>query len=167
MAIKYEKDDFRIRKAEVTDIFTILSLIKGIAEYEKMLDQVENTPELIRKWLFDKKAAEAYIGEEKGKAIGFIIFFHNYSTFTGRAGLYVEDLFILPDKRGKGYGRTLLAFAAKTAMDRDCARMEWTCLNWNKPALDFYEKIGAVKMTEWTTHRLSGDTLKTFAETIG
>ena len=135
-------------------------------EYEKMLDEVENTPEMIKEWLFEKKTAETYIGEEYGKPVGFILFFHNYSTFVGRAGIYVEDLFVIPEKRGKGYGKLLLAFAAHTAVERNCGRMEWTCLNWNKPSLDFYGSIGAVKMTEWTTHRLAGNTLSNFAKSL-
>ena len=166
MEIMFEKGDFRIKKAEIDDAVTIYELIRGIAEYEKMLDEVVNTPEMIKEWLFEKKTAETYIGEENGKPVGFIMFFHNYSTFVGRAGIYVEDLFVIPEKRGKGYGKLLLAFAAHTAIERNCGRMEWTCLNWNKPSLDFYESIGAVKMTEWRTHRLSGDTLTNFAKCL-
>lgn len=166
MEIMFEKGDFRIKKAEIDDAVTIYELIRGIAEYEKMLDEVVNTPEMIKEWLFEKKTAETYIGEENGKPVGFIMFFHNYSTFVGRAGIYVEDLFVIPEKRGKGYGKLLLAFAAHTAKERNCGRMEWTCLNWNKPSLDFYGSIGAVKMTEWTTHRLSGDTLTNFAKCL-
>lgn len=162
--IVFEKGNFRIRKADIEDINTIYSLIRGIAEYEKMLDEVENTPEMIKEWIFEKKTAETYLGEENGVPVGFIMFFHNYSTFVGRAGIYVEDLFIIPEKRGKGYGKMLLKFAAKTAVDRNCGRLEWTCLNWNTPALEFYKSIGAVKMTEWTTHRLAGNGLKNFAE---
>ena len=141
MEIVFEKGDFRIKKAEREDAYTIYELIRGIAEYEKMLDEVVNTPDMIKVWLFDKKTAETYIGEENGKPVGFILFFHNYSTFVGRAGIYVEDLFVIPEKRGKGYGKLLLAFAAHTAKERNCGRMEWTCLNWNKPSLDFYERI--------------------------
>lgn len=164
--IVFEKDNFRIRKTNVEDINTIYQLIRGIAEYEKMLDEVENTPEMIKEWIFEKNTAETYLGEENGKPVGFIMFFHNYSTFVGRAGIYVEDLFIIPEKRGLGYGKLLLQFAAKTAVDRNCGRMEWTCLNWNTPALNFYKSIGAVKMSEWTTHRLAGNTLKDFAKSM-
>ena len=166
MEIMFEKGDFRIKKAEIDDAVTIYELIRGIAEYEKMLDEVVNTPEMIKEWLFEKKTAETYIGEENGKPVGFIMFFHNYSTFVGRAGVYVEDLFVIPEKRGKGYGKLLLAFAAHTAVERNCGRLEWTCLNWNKPSLDFYASIGAVKMTEWTTHRLAGETLTSFAKCL-
>ena len=164
--IVFEKGSFKIKKAEKEDALTIYELIRGIAEYEKMLDEVVNSPEMIKEWLFDKKTAETYIGEEDEKPVGFILFFHNYSTFVGRAGIYVEDLFVIPEKRGKGYGKLLLAFAAHTAVERNCGRMEWTCLNWNKPSLDFYESIGAVKMTEWITHRLAGDTLSNFAKCL-
>ncbi len=161
--IVFSKNNFRIRKAEVEDINTIYKLITGIAEYEKMLDDVVNTPEMIKEWIFDKKTAETYIGEEDGIPVGFILFFHNYSTFVGRAGIYIEDLFVIKEKRGKGYGKLLLSFAAHTAKERNCGRMEWTCLNWNKPSLDFYESIGAEKMTEWTTHRLFGENLSCLA----
>lgn len=161
--IVYQKDDFIIRKAEIEDIPTVYDLIRGIAEYEKMLDEVENTPELMKEWLYEKNTAETYLGIENGNVVGFIMFFHNYSTFVGRAGIYVEDLFVKNEYRGKGYGKILLAFAAKTAVERNCGRMEWTCLNWNTPALDFYKSIGAEKMSEWTVHRLSKDTLTNFA----
>ena len=166
MDIVFEKGDFKIKRAEKEDALTIYELIRGIAEYEKMIDEVVNTPEMIKEWLFDKKTAETYIGEENGKPVGFILFFHNYSTFVGRAGIYVEDLFVIPEKRGKGYGKLLLAFAAHTAVERNCGRLEWTCLNWNKPSLDCYAGIGAVKMTEWTTHRLAGETLNSFAKCL-
>ena len=101
--IVFEKGSFKIKKAEKEDALTIYELIRGIAEYEKMLDEVENTPDMIKEWIFEKKTAETYIGEEDGKPVGFILFFHNYSTFVGRAGIYVEDLFVIPEKRGKGY----------------------------------------------------------------
>ena len=166
MDIVFEKGDFKIKRAEKEDALTIYELIKGIAEYEKMLDEVVNTPEMIKEWLFDKKTAETYIGEENGKPVGFILFFHNYSTFVGRAGIYVEDLFVIPEKRGKGYGNLLLAFAAHTAVERNCGRLEWTCLNWNKPSLDFYASISDVEMTEWTKHSLEEETLHNIAKCL-
>ncbi len=166
MNIVFQKGGFKIKQAEKDDAIVIYELIKGIAEYEKMLDEVVNTPDMIKEWIFDKKTAEVYIGLENNLPIGFILFFHNYSTFVGRAGIYVEDLFVIPEKRGKGYGKLLLAFVASVAVERNCGRLEWTCLNWNKPSLDFYASIQAVKMTEWTTHRLSGDTLLNFAKCL-
>ncbi len=164
--VVYKKGIFTIRKTSSSDAEIIFNLIKGIAEYEKMLNEVVNTPEMIKEWIFEKNTAETYIGEENGIPVGFILFFQNYSTFVGRAGIYIEDLFVVKEKRGKGYGKLLLAFAAHTAKERNCGRMEWTCLNWNKPSLDFYKSIGAEKMTEWTTHRLSGTTLDNFAKEL-
>ena len=164
--ILFQKNDFIIRKAEIEDIPVVYELIRGIAEYEKMLDEVENTPEMMKEWLYEKNTAETYLGINNGEVIGFIMFFHNYSTFVGRAGIYVEDLFVKIEHRGKGFGKLLLSFAAHTAVERNCGRLEWTCLNWNTPALDFYKSIGAVKMSEWTVHRLSGDTLSNFAKEL-
>lgn len=157
-----EKLTFRYASKE--DIPLVLHFIKSIAEYEKMLDQVVNNEELIEEYLFEKKVAEVFFAMVNDKEIGFALYFHNYSTFVGRAGLYLEDLFIYPEYRGKGYGKAMLKRLAQIALERNCGRLEWTCLNWNKPSIDFYLSLGAVPMSDWTVYRLSGDTLKEAAK---
>jgi GNAT superfamily N-acetyltransferase len=152
---------FRFAVREDADL--ILSFIKGIAEYENMSDEVVNSKELIEEWVFDKQAAEVLFVMEDGKEVGFALFFHNYSTFVGRSGLYLEDLFVFPQYRGRGHGKALLEKLAKIAVDRGYGRMEWVCLDWNKPSIDFYLSEGARPMTGWTTYRLSGDTLRNAA----
>ena len=166
MDILYKKDTFYIKKADKSHINDIYNLICGIAEYEQMLQDVINTPELIEEWLFEKGAAETYIGFEDDKVVGFIILLHNYSSFIGRAGLYIEDIFIIPEKRGKGYGKAMLYFAADLAVKRKCGRMEWVCLNWNNPAIKFYESIGAIPLKEWTTYRLDENAIKKLADNL-
>lgn len=153
---------FHIRLAERQDVDIIFNFIKALADYEKMSDEVVATPESLEKSLFDDKHAEVLIGERDGKAVGFALFFHNYSTFLGKAGIYLEDFFVLEDERAKGYGKALFQEVAKIAVARDCERMEWSCLDWNKPSIQFYESQGAVGMTDWTVHRLSGETLKKY-----
>ena len=153
-----------IRYAERKDTDIILDFIKDLASYENMLDQVVATEELLAEWLFDKKAAEVIFAMENGREVGFALFFHNFSTFLGRAGIYLEDLFVLPEYRGKGYGKGLLRKLAQIAVERGCGRLEWACLDWNKPSVDFYLSLGARPMDEWTTYRLTGDTLRKMAE---
>lgn len=153
-----------IRCAERKDTAIILNFIKDLANYEEMLDQVVATEELLSEWLFDKKAAEVIFALEDGKEVGFALFFHNFSTFLGRAGIYLEDLFVLPEYRGRGYGKGLLRKLAQIALERGCGRLEWACLDWNKPSIDFYLSLGAQPMDEWTTYRLTGDTLRKMAE---
>ena len=153
-----------IRYAERKDTDIILDFIKDLASYENMLDQVVATEELLAEWLFDKKAAEVIFAMENGREVGFALFFHNFSTFLGRAGIYLEDLFVLPEYRGKGYGKGLLRKLAQIAVERGCGRLEWACLDWNKPSIDFYLSLGARPMDEWTTYRLTGDTLRKMAE---
>lgn len=153
------------RFAAEEDAGLILSFIRALAEYENMSDQVVATEENLREWIFEKKAAEVIFAlhEMPGgetKEVGFALFFHNFSTFLGRAGLYLEDLFVLPAYRGMGYGKGLLQTLAKIAAERGYGRMEWCCLDWNKPSIDFYRSLGAVPMDEWTTYRLTGDTLE-------
>ena len=139
----------------------ILSFIYALADYEKMSDQVVATPELLREWLFEKKTAEVIFAEVKGKAVGYALFFYNFSTFLGRAGIYLEDLIVLPQERGHGYGKALLKELARIAVERGCGRLEWSCLDWNQPSIDFYTKrMGAVPMDEWTVYRLTGETLE-------
>ena len=122
------------------------------------------TEELLREWIFEKKKAEVLFACEGEKEVGFALFFHNFSTFLGRAGIYLEDLFVLPEYRGKGYGKALLKKLAQITVERGCGRLEWACLDWNQPSIDFYRSFGAVPMDEWTTYRLTGDTLKEMAE---
>ena len=149
-----------IRPAAPGDEELILSFIRALADYEHMSGQVVATPALLREWIFEKKKAEVVFAEAEGRPVGFALFFHNFSTFLGRAGLYLEDLFVLPEERGKGYGAALLRHLARTALDRGCGRLEWACLDWNRPSIDFYtKKMRALPMEEWTTYRLTGETL--------
>lgn len=152
------------RDANRSDIPLILQFINGLAEYEKMLDEVIATEELLDEWLFQKKKAEVIFAMKEGAEVGFALFFHNFSTFLGRSGLYLEDLFVKPEYRGYGYGKSLLKKLAQIAMERGCGRLEWACLDWNKPSIDFYLSLGAEPMSEWTVYRLAGDTLKDMAD---
>ncbi len=154
--------DFRYANREDTE--TILSFIKALADYEKMSDDVVATPELLEEWIFEKQKAEVIFALENGKEVGFALFFHNFSTFLGRAGIYLEDLFVLPEYRGKGYGKALLKKLAQIAVERKCGRLEWWCLDWNKPSIDFYLKMGAEPMSDWTVYRITGDTLTEMAK---
>ena len=153
-----------VRPAEEKDCGIILEFIRGLAAYERMSDQVVATEELLREWIFEKKKAEVLIACEGEKPVGFALFFHNFSTFLGRAGIYLEDLFVFPEYRGRGYGRALLKRLAQITVERGCGRLEWACLDWNKPSIDFYLSLGAVPMEEWTVYRLTGDTLNAMAE---
>ena len=151
------------RYAKEQECEKILFFIRELAKYEKMEDDVVATPELLREWIFEKKKAEVIFPTVDGKEIGFALFFHNFSTFLGRAGLYLEDLFILPDHRGKGYGKATLRELACIALERGCGRLEWCCLDWNQPSIDFYLSLGAVQMSDWTTYSLTGETLENMA----
>lgn len=153
-----------IKFASEKDVDIIFDFIRKLAEYENMLDDVVATPELLKEWIFEKKKAEVIFAVENGKEVGFALFFHNFSTFLGRAGIYLEDLFVLPEYRGKGYGKGLLKELAKIAVERGCGRLEWSCLDWNKPSIDFYLSLGATPMDEWTVYRIAGEKLKEFAE---
>ena len=156
---------FSVRPAVPGDEGLILDFIRRLADYEKMEDQVVATPELLREWIFEKGKAEVIFALEGEKTVGFALFFHNFSTFLGRAGLYLEDLFVLPEHRGKGYGKGLLQALARTAVERGCGRLEWSCLDWNTPSIDFYtKKMRAVPMEEWTVYRLTGETLEQAAK---
>ena len=154
--------NFVIRPARPDEADLVLDFIKRLAVYEKMIDEVVATEETVYNTIFVEKSAEVVFAEEDGVVIGFALFFHNYSTFVGRKGLYLEDLFVIPEKRGKGYGKALLKYLASLAIERNCGRMEWVCLNWNAPSIAFYKSIGAVGMNEWTTYRLTEDKLKEF-----
>ncbi len=155
--------NFFIRFAERSDTPTILSFIKALAEYEHMLDLVVATPESLAKSIFDEGHAEVILGEYNDKPVGFALFFHNYSTFLGQSGLYLEDLFIFPEYRGKGLGKIMLSFLARLALERNCGRMEWWCLDWNEPSIGFYKSLGAKPMDEWTVFRLTGQALNDLA----
>ena len=152
------------RYAQEQDCEKILFFIRELAKYEKMEDDVIATPELLREWIFEKKKAEVIFPMEDGKEVGYALFFHNFSTFLGRAGMYLEDLFIMPQHRGKGYGKATLKELARIALERGCGRLEWSCLDWNKPSIDFYLSLGAEAMDEWTVYRLTGDALKKMAQ---
>ena len=152
------------RYAQEQDCEKILFFIRELAKYEKMEDDVIATPELLREWIFEKKKAEVIFPMEDGKEVGYALFFHNFSTFLGRSGMYLEDLFIMPQHRGKGYGKATLKELARIALERGCGRLEWSCLDWNKPSIDFYLSLGAEAMDEWTVYRLTGDALKKMAQ---
>lgn len=155
--------DFKLRFAEISDVSLILRFIKELAEYEKMLDEVVATEEVLKEFLFEKKLAEVIIGEFQDKPVSFALFFHNFSTFLGRPGIYLEDLFVKPEMRGKGFGKIMLSFLAKLAVERKCGRMEWWCLDWNKPSIDFYKHLGAIPMDDWTVYRICDEQLNTLA----
>ena len=162
-AIRRRKN-MTFRFAAETDCSLILGFIRQLAAYEKMSDQVVATEELLREWIFEKRKAEVLFVCEGNSEVGFALFFHNFSTFLGRAGIYLEDLFVLPEYRSKGYGKGLLKKLAQIAVERGCGRLEWSCLNWNKPSIDFYLSLGAVPMDEWTAYRLTGKTLEEMAK---
>ena len=153
-----------IRFAERKDVPVVLDFIVKLAEYEKLENEVTATPELLKTWIFEKKKAEVLLAFEGEQPVGYALFFHNFSTFLGRAGIYLEDLFVLPEMRGKGYGKALLTHLARLTVQRGCGRLEWSCLDWNKPSLDFYHALGAKRMTGWTVHRLTGDDLLRVAQ---
>ena len=152
-----------IRFATEKDVGLILDFIKSLAEYEKMSDQVVADEQLLTEWIFKKNKAEVLFALEDGKEVGFALFFSNFSTFLGRAGIYLEDLFVKPEFRGHGHGKALIKELAKTAIDRGCGKLEWSCLDWNKPSIDFYLSLGAEPMDEWTTYRIAGETLDKLA----
>ena len=147
------------RPAEEKDTALLLTFIRALADYEHMLDDVVATEEILSDWLFERRVAEAFFAVEDGVEVGFALYFHNFSTFLGRGGIYLEDLFVLPEHRGKGYGKAILTRLAQIARERGCGRLEWACLDWNKPSIDFYLSLGAVPMDEWTVYRVSGASL--------
>ena len=153
----------QFRYSERKDVPLILQFIKDLADYEHMADQVVATPELLEDWLFNKRTAEVIFVLENDIEVGFALFFHNFSTFLGRGGIYLEDLFVKPEYRGKGYGKALLTRLASIAADRNCGRLEWWCLDWNRPSIDFYLSMGAEPMDDWTVYRISGETLQKLA----
>lgn len=146
--------------AEREDTEEILAFIRELADYEKMLDQVVADVPTLEHWLFDLKKAEVIFAVENGVKVGFALFFHNFSTFLGRAGIYLEDLYVKREYRGKGYGKALLTQLARIAVERGCGRLEWWCLDWNEPSIEFYKSMGAVPMDDWTVYRIAGKTLQ-------
>jgi GNAT superfamily N-acetyltransferase len=155
-----QKNNVMIRKAERQDVSLLLEFIKGIAKYEKMENEVVATPEVLEQEMFDEHRAEAVFAVVDGREVGFALYFYNFSTFIGHSGLYLEDLFVWPEDRGQGYGKALLLHLVKIAREHHCGRMEWSCLNWNKPSIDFYLSLGAMPMKEWTVYRLDATALE-------
>lgn len=156
------KTEFRMAKEQDTAL--ILEFIRSLAEYEKMSDLVVADEDLLREWIFEKGKAEVIFALEDGKEVGFALFFHNFSTFLGRAGIYLEDLFVKPEFRGKGHGKALIRELARITVERGCGRLEWCCLDWNKPSIDFYKSLGAEPLDEWTIYRLTGNNLNALAK---
>ena len=150
---------FHIRPAAEADVPLILQMIRELAEYEHLSDQVAATEELLSEWLFRKRTAEVLIGELDGKPVGYALFFHSFSTFVGRAGIYLEDLFVRPEARGQGCGKALFRKMAELCARRGYGRLEWACLNWNENSIRFYLSMGARPLNEWTVYRIAGDTL--------
>ena len=153
----------KFRQADEKDINLILAFIYELAEYEKMLDEVSATPAILKEWLFDKKAAEVIFVMEDEIEVGYALFFHNFSTFTGKAGLYLEDIYVKPTYRKKGYGKALFKELVKIAYQRGCSRMEWVCLDWNKPSIDFYLSVKAKPIKDWMIFRLDYAEIKDLA----
>ncbi|SPF54639.1 Acetyltransferase family protein [Candidatus Desulfosporosinus infrequens] len=161
--IDTELSDFKLRFAELSDVSLILGFIKELAEYEKMSHDVVATEETLRESLFERKIAEVIIGEFQNQPVCFALFFYNFSTFLGKPGIYLEDLFVKPEMRRKGIGKIMLSFLAKLAIERKCGRLEWWCLDWNEPSIEFYKYLGAMPMDDWTVYRVSDDELNKLA----
>ncbi len=158
------KEGFNLRFAEEKDSSLIYELIKELAVYEKMADRVIATEEILKESIFDRKVAEVLIAEADGAAIGYAMYFYNFSSFIGKPGIYLEDLFIRPEYRGRGFGKTILSYLAELAVERNCWGMEWTCLDWNEPSIQFYESIGAINWEGWRIYRLQGKALNNLAK---
>ncbi len=156
--------EWTVRFAKREDVGQILEFIRRLAAYEKLEHEVVATEETLEEWLFDKEKAEVLFAVVDGKEVGFALFFHNFSTFLGRAGIYLEDLYVEPAFRGQGIGKGLIKQLARIAVERGCGRLEWWCLNWNQSSIDFYRSLGAEAMDEWTVYRIAGETLTQLAE---
>jgi GNAT superfamily N-acetyltransferase len=158
-------DPLSLRQANKNDVSLILDFIKKLAEYERLSHEVVATEEDLEKHLFgEEKVAEVILAYEGEVAVGFALFFHNFSTFLGKPGIYLEDLFVMEEYRGKGYGKMLLTKLARVAKERDCGRLEWAVLDWNEPAIEFYKSLGATLLDEWIVNRLTGESLEKMAE---
>ena len=162
---RYHMVSIKFRFAQKEDVPLILKFIYDLAQYEKLEKEVVATEALLEEWIFEKGKAEVIFVMEEEKEVGFALFFHNFSTFLGRAGIYLEDLYVMPEYRGKGYGKALLKKLAAIAVERGCGRLEWWCLDWNQPSIDFYRSLQAEAMDAWTVYRIAGDTLYKLAET--
>lgn len=156
--------EVNFRYAEREDVPLILHFIKELADYEKMSDEVVADEKMLEEWIFDKQKAEVIFALEDSNEVGFALFFHNFSTFLGKAGIYLEDLYVKPTCRGRGYGKAILRKLASIAIERGCGRLEWWCLDWNKSSIDFYLSLGAEPMSDWTVYRIAGNTLLKLAE---
>ena len=155
---------FELRFADPSDVSLIFSFIRELAEYERLSHEVVATKEILRETLFgSRRVAEVILGFYEQKPVSFAIFFHNYSTFLGRPGLYLEDLYVKPEMRGKGFGKAMLAYLARLTIERGCGRFEWWVLDWNEPAIGFYKKLGATPMSDWTVYRVTGEALDKLA----
>ncbi len=161
--VKTKSDVFLLRAAEEKDVPLILDFIKELAAYENLLDEVTATEDILMDSLFVRRKAEVIIGEYENRPVGFALFFHNFSTFLGKPGIYLEDLYVTPDMRGKGLGKIMLSFLARLALERDCGRLEWWCLDWNEPSVEFYKHLGARAMDEFTVYRVCGKALADLA----
>ncbi len=157
---KSQNSSLTLRFATEEDAKTVYDMIRELAQYEKLLGGFEATETLLKESLFRKGAAETIIAEYEGTPVGYAIFFHNFSSFTATIGIYIEDIYVKPEMRGKGLGEAIFTFIAKLALKRGCNRVDWACLNWNAPSIAFYEKMGAKQLSEWTAFRLSGEALK-------
>ncbi len=158
------ENNFTIREATKEDVPVILQFIKDLADYEKLSHMVVATEDILKKALFgERQVAEVILGFEGEIPVAFALYFHTFSTFLGLPGIYLEDLFVKPKYRRKGYGKVMLAYLAKITVERNCGRLEWSVLDWNEPAIDFYQSLGAIPMDEWTTFRLTGEELKDMA----
>ncbi|PKM49763.1 MAG: GNAT family N-acetyltransferase [Firmicutes bacterium HGW-Firmicutes-7] len=162
--IKTKNDRFILRFATKEDVNLILKFIQDLAEYENLLREVVVTEEILINSLFDRKTAEVIIGEYDGEPVGFALFFHNFSTFLGKPGIYLEDLYVQPTMRGKGLGKIILSFLAQIAIERNCGRLEWWCLDWNESSIKFYKQIGAKPMDDWTVYRVCDESLENLAK---
>lgn len=149
----------KFRNAVREDVPLILRFIKELADYEGMLNEVVADENTLTEWIFEKEKAEVIFVLDEGKEVGFALFFHNFSTFLGRAGIYLEDLYVMPEYRGRGYGKGLIQELARIAVERGCGRLEWWCLDWNQSSIDFYLSLGAEAMKDWTVYRIAGETL--------
>lgn len=162
-----KKPELEIKQATVEDVALILQFIKELADYEKLLKEVVATEEILRETLFgERKAAEVVIGYYENEPVGFALYFHNFSTFLGKPGIYLEDLYVKPEYRGKGFGKNFLTYLAGLAKQRNCGRLEWWVLDWNEPAIKFYKKLGAIAMDEFTVFRVTGDSLEKLAKDV-